>query len=98
MMDSPTNLPPEFDALLVELAGQPPAVHEIFQYALTLMLIDDEKAVEVGRRQADSREWLHMRTISGDEFEVVVPRISEELEKVVLAQIRQIVAEDGERI
>lgn len=58
------------------------------------MLIDDEKAVELGRREVDGREWLHVRTVSGDEFEVVVPRISEELEREVLAQIRQIVAED----
>lgn len=54
-------LPPEFDSLLIELAGQTPAVHELFQYGLTLMMIDDEKAVELGRCQVDGREWLQVR-------------------------------------
>lgn len=85
---------PEMDDLLAALDGQTPAVREMFQYAFALMLIDDEKAVEVRRGQVDGREWLRVRTVNGEEFDVVRPEMSEALEARLLKQVRAIVAED----
>jgi hypothetical protein len=57
-------------------------------------MIDDEKARVIGTRLVDSREYLTVRTVAGDVFEIMRPPISEELEAELMKQVRAIVEED----
>jgi hypothetical protein len=93
---STESLPPEFDPLLAELANESPNVREMFHYAVTLLMLDDEKARVIGERVEQGRSVLRVRTVAGDEYEVVRPEMSEELEQLLLMQVRSIVDEHRE--
>lgn len=90
------DLPAEFDSFLAALADQPENVRAMFRYALVLMMIDDEKARVMGTRNEDGYELIAVRTLAGEEFEIERPAMSEETERILLEQIREIVA-DNER-
>jgi hypothetical protein len=94
MMDS--NLPPEFQPLLDELAETPEHVKAMWRYAIVLAMIDDEKARVMGTRQEGGQVLLSVRTVAGDEFEIVRPPMSEDSEKELLSKIRAIMDEDAE--
>lgn len=96
-METETELPPEFEPVLQHLKSQPESVREIFHYAIVLMMMDDEKARVLETQEENGKTVWIVQTIAGDKFAVVRPPISEELEQVLLQQIRQIVAEDFER-
>lgn len=61
------------------------------------MMIDDEKARIIGTRVEDGQEVIEVRTMAGDEFEIVRPTMSDEIERILLEQIREIVAEEQRR-
>jgi hypothetical protein len=90
-----SKLPRESAPLLAALVEQPAHVREMWRYALVLMMIDDEKATAVETRGEDGRTWLTVRTLAGDEFQVVRPQISEDIERKLLEQVRRIVEEAG---
>jgi hypothetical protein len=96
-MPDPIDLPPELQQVADQLAEQPPAVREMFRYAIVLAMIDDEKAWVTGTRLIDSREYLAVRTVAGDVFEIVRPPISEELEAALMSEVGSIVADEDER-
>jgi hypothetical protein len=81
-MTEPIDLPSESQRVADQLAEQPPAVREMFRYALVLAMTDDEKAWVTGTRLLGSREYLTVRTVAGDVFEIERPPISEEVEAV----------------
>lgn len=56
----------------------------MFRYALALM-IDNKRAQVVANRGADGKVWLMVRTVAGDEFEVLQPATSKELERALRA-------------
>lgn len=89
--DDIANFPPKFQPLLKELAVSPPAVREMWHYALVLMMIDAEKARVVASRQQADELLLVVRTNAGDEFSVVRPALSEGSERMLLEEIREIV-------
>lgn len=93
-MINPSDLPPEFQGVLDALTAQRPEVRAMFRYTLVLMMIDDEKARVLGTRFEDERELIQVRTIAGDEFEIERPAMSEETERLLLQQIREIVADE----
>lgn len=95
-MPTKSNLPPEFDSLLAELAEAPDNVRAMWKYALALMMIDDKKARVLGTRVEDGHELIAVRTIAGDEFEIARPAMSEDTETILLEQIREIVADEPE--
>ncbi len=94
-MTGPIELPPEFEHLADLLNEQPPEVRDLFRYALVLAMIDDEKARISGSRVVGNREYVTVKTIAGDVFEIVRPEISEELEAELMEQVRAIIAEEG---
>lgn len=93
-MATETNLPPEFDSVLAALAEQPDNVLAMWKYAIVLMMIDDEKARVMGTRFEDGQEVIAVRTIAGDQFEIERPSMSEDTEKMLLGQIREIIANE----
>lgn len=95
-MTEPIDLPPEIQHVADLLGEQPPEVRDLFRYALVLAMIDDEKAWVTGTRLVDGREYLTVRTVAGDVFEIVRPTTSEELEAVLMSQVRAIVADEDE--
>ena len=89
-----TDLPPEFQPLLAELAAAPEDVRAMWRYAIVLMMIDDEKA-RVVRTQGDGEHFfLFVQTLNGEQFEIERPPMSEEMERLLLEQIRAIVEEE----
>lgn len=59
-----------------------------------LAKIDDEKAWGTGTRLNENREYLTVRTVAGDVFEIMRPQISEEVESELMSQVREIIADD----
>ncbi len=94
-MDAP-YLPPEFDAVLALLKEAPPGRRTLFWYAISLALVDDEKAHFGASRIVDGRELVMVHTITGESFEVVRPDISEEAEADLLEQMRAIIEEESQ--
>ncbi len=80
-----TNLPPELSALAQIVDAQPPAMQELFQYALAMLLVEDGKANIVERRTIDGRAWIYLLTSSHELFSVVEPKVGED----VLAHLRE---------
>src|SRR5581483_2098406 len=98
MIDSDQDkniLPPEFDSLLALLGEQPERVRKIWRYALVLMMIDDERAHIVDSYKEDSVQFLLIETVKGETFSVERPAMSEEVEQLLMAQVRQIVSDDS---
>ncbi len=91
----PIDLQSEFERLADFLSEQPLNVRDLFRNALVLAMIDDEKARISGSRVEGDREFVTVRTIAGDVFEMVRPEISEEVEAELMAQVRAIIAEEG---
>ena len=84
-----SSLPPEFEILSRIADAEEANVRELFQYALTMELIDSGKAKLVEKREVGMRQQLTLRTSAGDTFVVLKPDIRDEL----LAQMREMVRE-----
>jgi hypothetical protein len=95
-MLAPIDLPAEIDQVADLLSKQRPEVRDLFRYALVLAMIDDEKAHVIGTREEEDREWLTVETIAGDVFEIERPPISEEVESVLMSEVRAIVADEDD--
>lgn len=91
-MNPETNLPYEFGPFLADLSHQSEAVRSMWRYAIALMLIDDEKARIVGMSDENGRVMLQVETLAGDKFWIERPVMSEETEKLLLEQIRELCA------
>lgn len=89
-----TNLPPEFQPLHAELAAAPDNVRAMWKYAIVLMMIDDEKARLIANETVDGQELLTVRKNEGDVFQIERPAMPEATEKLLVQQVREIVAED----
>lgn len=94
-MQNPSTLPPEFDAILNQVAEQPEDVRAVWRYALVLMLLDDEKARVIESREDGGKLHLIVQTVNGERFEIERPPISEETEQLLLEQVRAIVKEES---
>ena len=94
-MTDPIELPPELQRVADLLSEQPPAVRDLFRFALVLAMVDDEKARVIGTRVENGQEWLTIKTTAGEVFEILRPPISEEVEAELMRQVRAIVHEDS---
>ncbi len=94
-MTEPIERPPEFKRLADQISEQPPEVRDLFRYALMLAMIDDEKARMAGTRIEGNREFVTVKTLAGDVFEMVRPGISEEDKAELIEQVRAIVHEES---
>lgn len=91
-----TDLHPEFDRLLADLAASPAPLREMWYYAIARMLIDDKKARVIETHQDGERLHIVAETLAGKRCSVVRPEMSEEMEQLLLQRIRQLVgAERG---
>jgi hypothetical protein len=95
-MASAIELPPALQHLAALLDQQPPEVRDLFRYALTLAIIDDEKARVIGSRDKRGRRRLTLKTIAGDMFEIIRHAISEELEAELRMQVETIFEDEAE--
>jgi hypothetical protein len=93
VVDQQPDLPPEWDAVLTEIARQPENVRAMWRYALVLMMIDDEKARIVATQRDGETFYVLVQTRDGERFSVVRPPMSEEVEQLLLEQIREIATE-----
>jgi hypothetical protein len=74
--------------------GQSPDVRELFQYALTMLMVEDGKAEIVEQHTIDARDHLTLRTVAGDSFTIVKPFVSEELLAKMIEMARDILREE----
>ena len=88
------GIPPELEMFSRLVAGQPPDVRELFQYALTMLMVEDGKAEIVEQHTIDAREHLTLRTVAGDSFTIVKPFVNEELLAEMRTMAREILDED----
>ena len=88
------DLPPEFEMLSRIIDAQAPNVRELFQYVLTMLLVEEGKAEIVERHTIDLREHLTLRTVAGDSFTIVKPDVSDELLTKMREMAREILDED----
>ena len=93
-MTEPIDLPPELQHVAELLSKQRPEVRDLFRYALMLAMIDDEKAHVIGTRKKNGQEWLTIKTLAGDVFEIIRPPISEKVEAELMRQVRAIIADE----
>ena len=89
-MTEAIDLPPEIEQVADLLIKQRPEVRALFRYALVLAMIDDEKAHVIRTRVEEEREWLTVETVASDVFAIARPPISEELEAVLVSEVRSI--------
>lgn len=71
------NLTPDLALLARVMDMQSSDVRESFQYALVMLLVEDKKAEIIERRMIDLSEWLKLRTLNGELFDIVKPGVSE---------------------
>jgi hypothetical protein len=90
------GIPPELEMFSRIVDGQSPDVRELFQYALTMLLVEDGKAEVIARHTIDLREHLTLRTSAGDVFTITKPDVSEELLGKMRALAREILEQDRE--
>ncbi len=94
MYPSP-NLPPELEMFSHIVDGQPPAVRELFHYALVTLLVENGKAEITERKTIDARQWVTIRTTAGDLFSIVVPDVSKELLAKMIDMARDVMREES---
>ncbi len=70
------SLTPDLALLARVMDMQRPDLRESFQYALVMLLVEDRKAEIIERRMIDLREWLTIRTLNGELFDIVEPNVS----------------------
>jgi hypothetical protein len=92
--DTSSSIPPELEMLSRIVDGQSPMVREIFQYALIMLMVENDKAEVLDRRVIDAREYLTFKTNAGETFTIVKPDVSPELLEQVREAAREITRED----
>ena len=88
------NIPPELEILSRIVDGQAPAVRELFQYALTMLMVEDGTAEVVERHVIDLREHLTFRTNAGDLFTIVKPDVNGNLLARMREMARDVLSDD----
>ena len=90
------ELPPALQMYARFLDGQSPTARELFQYAIAVLLIEQDQAKVVERHVIDERVHLTLRTITGDTFTVVIPNVDKELLAEMVDQARDLLREESE--
>src|SRR5574341_1370235 len=96
-MTQQTNLSAEFEELSKLIDKQPESVREPFHYALAVLLIENRTATVVDTFSRDNREYITVRTNSGDIFTVVRPSLSPGRLDYFTAMVREIIDEEKGR-
>lgn len=90
------ELPPALQMYARFLDGQSPAARELFQYAIAVLLIEQDQAKVIERHVIDERAHLTLRTLAGDSFTIVIPNVDKELLAEMIDQARDILREEKE--
>ena len=95
-MDNNANsLPPEFEMLSVLIDGQAPPIREAFHYCLCLMMVETGKMKLIGTIPGDSSQLCLFETITGEQFSIPKPPVSNEEEREIMEVLRDILREEG---
>jgi len=76
--DPTSEISPALALFARTIDAQLPAARELFQYALTLLMLEDNKAECIARHVIDQREHLTFKTIAGDQYTLIKPNLSVE--------------------
>jgi len=97
--DPESSLPPELAMLARAVDGQSPAVRELFQYALVMLMVEDGSVTMIERHVIDAREHLTFKTSQNESFTIIKPEASPELLEGVRQMAREVLrgnnAEEG---
>jgi hypothetical protein len=90
-----SSIPPELEMLSRIIDAQSPAVRELFQYALIMLMVENGKAAVIDRRVIDAREYLTFKTSADESFTIVKPEVSPELLERMREMAREVLREDS---
>lgn len=74
------NIPYEFIPLINEFALDSTQQLELWAYTIALLMIHEGQVEVTGSYEEDGRTWVTVRATTGDEFPMVRPNISIEME------------------
>jgi hypothetical protein len=76
--DPTSEISPDLALFPRTIDVQLPAARELFHYALTLLMLEDNKAECIARHVIDQREHLTFKTIAGEQYTLIKPDLSVE--------------------
>jgi hypothetical protein len=94
MASSSGDVPPELEAFGQLLDAQPANVRELFQYALTMLMVESRKARVLERHPTDIGECITICSVTGDTFTIARPNVGDDLLAEMMEVLREILAED----
>lgn len=90
------SLPPELVAFSSFLDAQPLNVRELFQYALTMLMVEKNHASIIAENtRDDGKHWFTFRTTAGDVFAIARPDVPKELLLQMMEMAREITDEEN---
>jgi frataxin-like iron-binding protein CyaY len=70
---------------------------ELWWYALVLLMLDNAQVVIIGQHEAAGRTWMTLRLNGDNEFDIVRPPLTDEMEALLREGVREIVAARRQR-
>ena len=90
-----TNLPPELAQFAALVDAQPAHVQTTFRYCLCLAMVESGEAELVETTPGEDGAMVTFKSIAGDVFTVLKPPIDEDIEALLVEQLREILDEEG---
>jgi hypothetical protein len=84
-------IPREFVPLINTFTRDPQESIELWSYAIILLMIDEEQVRMVGTRYVAERQWVTLQIYGGEEFDILLPDLTEQEERRLLDGVREIV-------
>ena len=89
------KLPASLEGLASFVDAQPENVRDIYYYCLCLMMVEAGVMELVETMAGDEGAVCVFRSAAGEEFSVTRPDISEEVEVVLVAELKEILRDEG---
>jgi len=96
-MTDPMTLPPAALALAAFADAQPPHIQAMWRYALALLMVEAGQAVMTASAPSDDGAVCSFTTSAGEVFAVNKPQMDAEAEGLLVAELREILAESSGR-
>lgn len=84
-------IPSEFAPLLDSFDLDKSHRIELWSYALVLLMIDEGQVRKVRTYELVDNEWITLQILTGEQFDIIKPELSEQDEVRLLEGVRQIV-------
>jgi hypothetical protein len=86
-----TLIPVEFRPLLDSFDLDSHQQIELWSFSLVLLMLDEGQVRKIGTHQIAGTEWLTLQILTGEQFDIVKPEMSETDQERLLEGVREIV-------